>query len=89
VIQSVGAAISQSVFDAPEVDVFSVAFDVPAPVEPVSDFFEGDPEPSASDDAAASLFEPSFEASSAPLPLFDAPEAALDRRSFLAQPDPL
>jgi hypothetical protein len=94
VIQSVGAAIGQSeVFDAPEVDVFSVAFDAPAPddpVEPASDFFDDDPEPSASDDAAASLFEPSFAPSSPlPPPPFDAPEDTVDRRSFFAQPDPL
>ena len=41
-----------------------------------------------SDDAAASLFEPSSEPEPSP-PLFDAPDPAVVRRSFLAQPEPL
>ena len=95
VIQSVGAAIGQSgVFDAPDVVGFSVFFDVPERDEPPdsddteSAFLDADPDPSASDDAAASLFEPSSDPELSPL-LFDAPDAAEVRRSFLAQPEPL
>jgi hypothetical protein len=93
VIQSVGAAIGQSeVFDAPDVVGFSVFFDVrdePAGSDdPDSDFFGVDPDPSVSEDAAASLFEPSSELEPSP-PLFDDPDPTEVRRSFLAQPDPL
>jgi hypothetical protein len=79
---------------APDVDAFSVVFDVPEPDEPDepedldSDFLDADPDASASDDAATSVFAPSSDPD-APSPLFDAPEAAVVRRSFLAQPDPL
>ncbi len=104
VIQSFEAAIGQSVvFDAPDTDVFSVAFDElerdelddsdesGEPADPGEladsdpDFLEAGSDPSASDDAATSLFEPSSDPE-APPPLFD---AAVVLRSFLAQPDPL
>jgi hypothetical protein len=94
----VGAAIGQSeVFEAPDVDALSVAFDVPEPDEPddlvepddpSSVFLDGDPEGSASDDAATSLFVPPSDPEASPA-LVDAPEATAVRRSFLAQPDPL
>lgn len=92
VIQSVGAAIGQSeVVDAPDVDGFSVVFDADVSddaADPDPDFLGDDPEVSVSDDVAASLVEPSSEPDAAP-PTFEAPEAAVVRRSFLAQPDPL
>jgi len=78
--------------DAPDLDglsAFSFDFDVDVVVasdEPDSDFLAGELSPS--DDAAA----PDVDASSEPpLPLeaFFAAAVAVERRSFLAQPDPL
>jgi hypothetical protein len=95
VIQSVGAAIDQSeVFDALEVVGFPVFFVVPEPDEPAvsddpeSDFFGAAPDPSASEEAAASPFEELSEPEPSPPP-FDDPDPTVDRRSFLAQPEPL
>lgn len=94
VIQSVEAAIDQSdVFDAPDVAGFSVGFGARESDEldelddAVSDLLDDDPDASASEDAATSLFDPSSDPE--PPPPFDAPDAAVVRRSFFAQPDPL
>jgi hypothetical protein len=56
--------------------------------EPDSDFLVDDPEPSPSDDAGAPDVDPSSEP---PLPVeaFFAAAVTVERRSFLAQPDPL
>jgi hypothetical protein len=58
------------------------------PDDPVSDLLVDEPDPSPSDDAAA----PDVELSSEPPPAFEAffaAAVAVDRRSFLAHPEPL
>src|SRR6476646_7719349 len=82
------------VVDAPDLDGLSVLLsdlDEAAravSVDPDSVFLPDDPDPSPSDDAAAAVVEAS---SDPPLPLaaFFAAAVAVERRSFLAPPDPL
>jgi hypothetical protein len=71
--------------------VLSVVFDDDLPAvsdDAESAFLLDDPEPSPSDDAAALDVEASSEPPP-PLDAFLAAAVAVERRSFLAQPDPL
>src|SRR6476469_3053175 len=86
--------------DAPDLDDLSDLSDLPCDFDeaatpdsedPESDFRSDDPDVSPSDDAAASVFEDSSEPPPPP-PLeafFAAAAVVVERRSFLAQPDPL